>query len=351
MLILGIETSCDETAVSIVKDGREVLSNTIASQNDLHAKFGGVVPEIASRAHIEKILPVIQESCEKAQVSLQQIDAVAVGNRPGLIGSLLVGVSAAKALAWSLGVPLIDVDHVQAHLYAGALNTDPILFPALGLVASGGHSNIYSMTSPLSMTLIGRTIDDAIGEAYDKVAAILELGFPGGPILDKLARSGDAKAVDFPRTLLSPESLDFSFSGLKTAVLYHVRGTPQGKGAASHFVRGAADLSPRHKADIAAAFQRVAVKIVMIKLERAMQHMIDRGSAPQSLVIGGGVSANSHLRQSAIELGAKHKLIVKLPAMSYCIDNAAMIAGLAYHRFQAGHTATLELEAVATTSL
>jgi N6-L-threonylcarbamoyladenine synthase len=262
-----------------------------------------------------------------------------------------VGVAGAKALAWSLGKPLIDVDHVRAHLYAAALNADPIAFPALGMVVSGGHSNLYAMASPLEMTLIGRTIDDAIGEAYDKVAAILGLGFPGGPLVDRIARAGNDRAVDFPRSLLSPESLDFSFSGLKTAVLYEVRGVPQGKGAWSHHAREAADLTDARKADVAASFQRAAVDTVMTKLERAARKMAADGTPPASLVVGGGVSANSRLRQSCVDFGARRGVAVRLPAMSFCVDNAAMIAGLAHHRFMAGHAAGLDLEAIATASL
>jgi N6-L-threonylcarbamoyladenine synthase len=240
-LILGIESSCDETAASVVRDGRAVLSNAIASQHDLHAKFGGVVPEIASRAHIERILPIIDEALESAQTGLNDIDAIAVGNRPGLIGSLLVGVASAKALAWALGKPLIGVDHVRAHLYAAALDAEPIDYPALGLVVSGGHTSLYRVDGPLDMALLGRTIDDAVGEAYDKVAAILKLGFPGGPIVDRCAQRGNGTAVRFPRTLLDADSLDFSFSGLKTAVLYEVCGKPTGRGATP---RSSATLHP-----------------------------------------------------------------------------------------------------------
>jgi N6-L-threonylcarbamoyladenine synthase len=350
-LILGIESSCDETAAAVVRDGRDVLSNVIASQHDLHAKFGGVVPEIASRAHIERIIPVLDESLEKAGVTLDQVTAIAVGNRPGLIGSLLVGVAAAKTLAWSLGKPLIGVDHVQAHLYAAALDGDPIAYPALGLVVSGGHSSLYAVRGPMDMEVIGRTIDDALGEAYDKVAAILKLGFPGGPILDKLAQRGDPAGIHFPRTLLSPQSLDFSFSGMKTSVLYHVCGFPKGRGAAAHFERDADALSETQKANVAAAFQEAAADVVVAKIQRAAQFMIDAGSPPTSLLIGGGVSANSELRKRALALGDKLRLAVRLPRMAYCLDNAAMIAGMAHQRAIAGQFDDLDLEALATTEL
>jgi N6-L-threonylcarbamoyladenine synthase len=345
MLILGIESSCDETAASVVRDGHEVLSNVIASQHELHEKFGGVVPEIASRAHIERILPVIDEALEAAGVTLADLDAIAVGNRPGLIGSLLVGVSAAKALAWSLGKPLVAVDHVEAHLYAATLDDEPVEYPALGLVVSGGHTSLYYLQGPTQMHRLGSTIDDAVGEAFDKVAAILELGFPGGPILDKIAHRGDDKAVRFPRTLLEHDSLAFSFSGVKTSVLYHVRGQPIGRGRNATFARDASALSEQEKADVAASFQAAAVDVLIEKIRRAIRRVQTR-----SLVIGGGVSANSRLRAEAQRFGERNNLPVRLPKMKYCIDNAAMIAGLAAHLLQAGQTADLNLEAAATSS-
>ena len=346
--ILGIESSCDETAAAVVRGGREVLSNVIASQHDLHAKFGGVVPEIASRAHIERILPVIDESLDAAGVSMKELDAIAIGNRPGLIGSLLVGVAAAKALAWSLGVPLIAVDHVKAHLYAGALDGEPIEYPALGLVVSGGHTSLYLVRGPIEVILLGRTIDDAVGEAYDKVAAILGLGFPGGPAVDKLAQRGDPEAFHFPRTLLGAESLDFSYSGLKTAVLYEVRGRPVGRGAQARFERDGSELTDQRKADIAASFQAAAVDVLIQKLARALDEVAGRGAPVKSLVVGGGVSANFLLRHKAEWFGALHDLEVRLPRMAYCLDNAAMIAGMAAHLYEAGQFAGLELEAQAT---
>lgn len=348
-LILGIESSCDETAAAVVRDGSEVLSNIIASQHDLHEKFGGVVPEIASRAHIERIVPVINQALDEASVTFDQLIAIAVGNRPGLIGSLLVGVSAAKTLAWALDKPLIGVDHVRAHLYAGALNDQPIAYPALGLVVSGGHTSVYLLESPMQMHRLGRTIDDAVGEAFDKVAAMLELGFPGGPIIDRLAREGDPQAVDLPRTLLERDSLDFSFSGLKTAVLYHVRGKPIGRRGQRRFPRSAADLTDRRKADVAASFQHTAIDVLITKLTRAVEHLTRRGERPASLIIGGGVSANSLLRRRATELANTLGIEVRLPAMGFCLDNAAMIAGLAHHRYVDHRFDDLSLPAVATT--
>jgi N6-L-threonylcarbamoyladenine synthase len=350
-LILGLESSCDETAAAVVRDGHAVLSNAVASQNELHEKYGGVVPEIASRAHIERIIPIIDEAVQRAGVTMTDLSAIAVGNRPGLIGSLLVGVAAAKAMAWWLGRPLIGIDHVQAHLYAGALDHGSMEYPALGLVVSGGHTSLYAVESPMRMALLGRTIDDAVGEAYDKVAAILELGFPGGPAVDRLAQRGDEQAVDLPRTMLDATSLDFSFSGLKTAVLYHVRGLPVGRGPAARFERSAADLSDEQRADVCASFQRAVAQVVTAKMLRASVRMTEGGQPPRSIVIGGGVSANSKLRKSVVELGQRLDLPVFLPKMDYCVDNAAMIAGLAHHYLQSGRMDELNLEAAATSRL
>ncbi len=349
MLILALETSCDETAAAVVEDGSRVLSNVVHSQHDLHEKYGGVVPEVASRAHLDWLTPVLREALEQAGVKPQDLSAIAVGNRPGLVGSLLVGVNAAKALSWSLGLPLLGIDHVQAHLYASALETDaPPRFPALGLVASGGHTSLYAVESPLKMTRIGSTIDDAVGEAYDKAAVMLQAGYPGGASLDKLAQQGDAARAPrpLPRSLLSPESLDFSFSGLKTALLYSIRGFPVGKGDASAFARDIGDLSPQERADIAAAFQEAAIGILMTKLRRADARMKALGSAPQALLFGGGVVANSLLRLEAAKLGAKLRLPVHLPKLAYCADNAAMLAGLAHHRLIAGESDDLLLPAL-----
>ncbi len=349
--ILGLESSCDETAASVVRDGRQTLSNVIASQHDLHAKFGGVVPELASRAHIERLLPVIDEALKTAGIELGDLDVIAVGNRPGLIGSLLVGTTAAKTLAWLLGKPLIGVDHVRAHLYAAALDAPPLEFPALGLVVSGGHTSLYDMDGPLAMRPLGRTIDDAVGEAFDKVAAILDIGFPGGPAIDRLAKQGDPAAVKLPRTLLDRDSLDFSYSGLKTAVLYHVRGHPVRRGKEASFPREASELSDTRRADVAASFQAAAVDVLIAKLERALEQLTRAGSPPRTLVIGGGVSANSLLRQRATEFGEAQDIAVRLPPMNLCVDNAAMIAGLAYHRLRDHRVDDLDLPAVATTEL
>jgi len=351
MRILAVETSCDETAAAVVEDGRHVLSSVVASQEDLHAEYAGVVPEIASRAHVERILPVIHRALDGARMTTEDVDAVAVGSRPGLIGSLLVGVAAAKTLAWTLDKPLIAVDHVHAHLAAGLLDAPPVQFPALGLVISGGHTSLYALDSLLSIRRLGATIDDAVGEAFDKVAAILDLGFPGGPAVDRLAESGDERAHDFPISRLDPQSLDFSFSGLKTAVLYAVRGRPERKNGRSTFPRSAHDLSEKQRAGVAASFQRAAVDAILLKLRRALERERDGGREPKALLVGGGVSANSRARAELRSFAQDESLDLRLPPLEYCVDNAAMIAALAHDLFQAGRVDDLSLRAMPTTAL
>lgn len=337
-LVLGIETSCDETAAAVVRAGREVLSNVIASQTDLHAEYRGVVPEIASRAHCERLLPIIQRALADAGVALAQLAGIAVGNRPGLIGSLLVGVAGAKALAWALGnTPIIGVNHVQAHLIAGCIGpaTDrprPPSFPALGLVVSGGHTSLFRCESTTSCLRIGATIDDAIGEAYDKVAAILGLPFPGGPSLDALARTAEPAIPGFPIARIAPDSLDFSFSGLKTAALYAYQGVPEAAWVQKK--REGRNQAPRATltaAQTAATFQHAAVNAIILKLERAL----DRHPDCTTLLVGGGVSANSLLRERIGNLAASRRLDARLPRLEYCLDNAAMIAALGHDLLQA----------------
>jgi len=337
-IILGIESSCDETACAVVADGQAVLSNVVATQIDLHKRFGGVVPELASRAHIEAINTVVDEALAVCGNSLP--DAVAVTHQPGLIGSLLVGLMAAKTLAWTWGRPLVGVNHVRAHAYAAALDAEPIEYPAVALICSGGHTALYHCTGPTEMELIGNTIDDAAGEAFDKVAAILNLGYPGGPVIDKVAKSGDPQAVKFPRSLLKGQSLDFSFSGIKTAVLYHVNGLP---GRAGDAPLGIENLSPQQIADIAASFQQAVVDTLTIKIRRAVERF-----SPRTIILGGGVAANSVLRQATEDLAGKTRTTFRKPEMRFCTDNAAMIAGLGYHYLQAGQVADLGLTATAT---
>ena len=349
--ILGIETSCDETSCAVVADGQRVLANTVASQIELHARFGGVVPEIASRAHIEAINTVIETALGGSGISPDQIAAVAVTNEPGLIGSLLVGLMAAKTIAWIHEVPLIAVNHIYAHAYAAALEAEPIEYPAAALICSGGHTALYRCEGPTQLELLGATIDDAAGEAFDKVAGILKLGYPGGPAIDQTARSGKAKAVEFPRSLLQAESLDFSFSGIKTAVLYHVNGVPGAvrppkRRKATHVAeekRGSENFSKQEVADIAASFEAAVVDVLRIKLQRAATQI-----AAKTLILGGGVAANSALRAVAGKLAEQLGCTLRLPEVSFCLDNAAMVAGLGYYYFQAGQFADLDLEAHAT---
>lgn len=352
-LILGIESSCDETAAAVVRDGRDILSSVVASQHDIHAEYAGVVPELASRAHVERILPVVHEAVARAGVPLSALTAVAVGHRPGLIGSLLVGVSAAKALAWSLNIPLVGVDHVHAHLYAGMLGLPadaPHGFPALGLVVSGGHTSTYLLQSWTSLARLGATIDDALGEAYDKAATILGLPHPGGPNLDRLAGSDGAndRAFDLPISRIAPDSLDLSFSGLKTAVLYAARGVPQGNPHKPH--APAPELTPARKADLAASFQRAACKAVILKLERALQHARQSAGPVHTLLTGGGVTANSRLRAELAQFAQHHRLTLRVPPLHLCVDNAAMIAGLADRLLAAGLASDLTLQPTPTTA-
>jgi N6-L-threonylcarbamoyladenine synthase len=331
MLILGLESTCDETGAAVVEDGTRVRSNVVASQVDLHARYRGVVPEIAGRAHIENVLPVVIESLKKAGIELRDLDAVAVAHRPGLIGSLLIGVTAAKTLAWALGKPLIGVDHVHAHLYSVRLETNAAPpMPAVGMVCSGGHTALYRLTDFLNIELIGSTLDDAVGEAYDKVAGILGLGYPGGPVIDRMAQDGDPNSVRFPRSKMSRQSLDFSFSGLKTSVLYHVRGY-QGR------EHEAKKLSDPEICDLSASFQAACVDVLVEKIRRAARQIKAR-----SVIIGGGVSANSGLRAAVADFSSP----VFFPRMEYCSDNAAMTAGLAAELLAAGKTSPLDLDAV-----
>ncbi len=346
MLILGIETTCDETSAAVVRDGREVLSNIVSSQIDLHAKFGGVVPEVAARAHLETLNAIIDEALQTAGVKnpRDEIAAVAVANCPGLIGCLLVGTATAKGLAFAWDKPLIGVNHVQAHLYSVLLQDDSpakarpsdVPFPAVGLVMSGGHSSLYHVHTFDQLQRIGQTQDDAVGEAFDKVAAILQLGYPGGPLIDKLAKTGNPHAIKFPLSHLEKNSLNFSFSGLKTAVLYHVNGK---KGRE----RDATSLSEQQKADVAASFQRTAAHMLVEKLRRAANRYETR-----SLIVGGGVSANTAIRKAVLDLAEELQIPAFIPPMRYCTDNAAMIAGLAHPLLLAGKISPLSLDTIAT---
>lgn len=337
--LLALETSCDETSAAIICGGRGVRANVVSSQTDLHARYGGIVPEIAARAHVEHVRLIVEEALTRARVSYTDLAAIAVTAGPGLIGSLLVGVTAAKTLALALERPLIAVDHIEAHAVSAALSpeiTGPAaaaaLWPAVALVVSGGHTSIYHVRDYLDIELLGQTTDDAAGEAFDKVAAILELGYPGGPRIDRLAADGDPRAIDFPRTWLDQPHLNFSFSGLKTAVLYHVYGRGRKYGSTAH-------LSHRELADIAASFQAALVEPLIVKTVRAAQQ-----ARAATVVVGGGVAANSALRAGLRQACSAAGLRLVLTPPEYCTDNAAMIGALGFHRWCAGQTAELSLE-------
>lgn len=325
MRILGIETSCDETAAAVVVKGQKVLSNVVVSSLAEHKKYGGIIPEIASRRQLTCIKPVIDTALNEAGLRQDQIDAVAVTVTPGLIGSLLVGTSFARAFSWAADKPLIEVDHIKAHVYASFLDAPknqpkpakhrprPEL-PAVGLVVSGGHTSLYHIRSFQNYQLMGQTRDDAIGEAYDKVGRILNLDYPGGPIIDRLAQKGKKSEIQFTCARL-PDTLDFSFSGIKTAVLYYVR---QQK-----------NITPTQLNDIAYTFQHSVVDVLVQKSVSAC-----RKTKSKTLVVGGGVAANQTLRQRLTAEAAEQGINVYFPAMAYCLDNAAMIAGYAYHIHQ-----------------
>ncbi|MBA7486000.1 tRNA N6-adenosine threonylcarbamoyltransferase [subsurface metagenome] len=333
--ILGIETSCDETAAAVVADGRVVKSSVIASQTKLHEKYGGVVPEIASRAHIEKIYPVIAEAIAQANVVRDNIDAIAVANQPGLTIALIVGVTAAKTLSFAWDKPLIAINHLHAHLQSAMLSEDNPQLPAVALIVSGGHTCLYDYHSPLEPKLLGHTIDDAAGEAFDKVATILKLPYPGGPSIEKAAEKGNPNAIKFPRSMLGRDSLDFSFSGIKTAVLYYCRGQDM-KGE-----NKVDSMSQQEIADIAASFQAAVIDVLVKKTRRAAKKI-----GAETVLLGGGVASNNQLRtrlQQMCDSDVPPKKLLVAPKQ-YCTDNAVMVASLAYYKFKAGLFAELTLE-------
>ncbi len=333
--ILAIETSCDETAVAVVTAGHRVRSNVVATQFDVHAKYGGVVPELASRAHIENLDACMAEALAQAGVGRADIDAIAVSNRPGLAGCLLIGITSAKTLALAWDKPLIGVNHIHAHACSAAIELpeDQPPWPAVALVVSGGHTSLFLVRDPLNIELLGSTIDDAAGEAFDKVASILNLGFPGGPILERTAAPGNSRAYSFPRTMLAKDSLDFSFSGLKTAVLYTVHGPGKTSG-------GLERLSAQQIADIAASFQAAATDVLVAKTMHAV-----RQTGGRTVVVGGGVAANKSLRAGLTEACQEQGITLHLTPMRYCTDNGAMIAYMGTQLFRAGRTDPLSLEA------
>ncbi len=331
-LILGIESSCDETAASVVLDGREILSNVIASQIDIHTLYGGVVPEIASRKHTEAICAVTKKALSDANVKLSDLSAVAVTAGPGLVGALLVGVSFAKAMAYAAGLPLVPVHHIEGHIAANYLAHPEVKPPFVCLVASGGHSHIVCAEDYLSFEILGRTRDDAAGEAYDKIARILGLGYPGGPKIDRLAKEGNGNAVQFPRVHFN-DSLDFSFSGVKTAVMNYVHNAEQ---RGENFSR----------ADIAASFQEAVTDILVSNTIKAAKM-----KKADTVCLAGGVASNSRLREKMAEETAKWGLKLYYPEPVLCTDNAAMIACAGYHEFMSGKTGQLSLNAMPSVRL
>ncbi|WP_313233479.1 tRNA (adenosine(37)-N6)-threonylcarbamoyltransferase complex transferase subunit TsaD [Tissierella praeacuta] len=333
MLTLAIETSCDETSVAVIKNGREVLSNIISSQIDIHRKFGGVVPEIASRKHIESINPIIQEALDKANVGFDDIDLIGVTQGPGLVGALLIGISTAKALAYGLDIPIIGVNHIEGHVCANYIEHKELEPPFTCLIVSGGHTYLVQVNSYTSYELIGRTRDDAAGEAFDKVARALGLPYPGGPVIDKLSESGNKDAINFPRVMLEPKSYDFSFSGLKTAVLNYLNQREQ-KGQ---------DIIVE---DVAASFQQAVLDVLVDKSFR-LAH--ERNS--NKIVIAGGVAANQGLRNMMEERGKIENIKILYPSRILCTDNAAMIGAAAYFNYKEGKKSDLYLNVVPSLDL
>ena len=335
MIILGIETSCDETSASVVEDGIKVHSNIVASQQELHTRFGGVVPEIACRAHTDTIITVIDKAVTEANIKINDIDAISVANTPGLIGALLIGLTTAKTLSWLLGIPLITINHLHAHIYASKIEHEDIDYPAISLVVSGGHTSLFLTQSETRHTQVGGTIDDAAGEAFDKVGKILGLGYPAGPEIDTISKKGSGKAILFPRSYLKKDSLDFSFSGVKTAVLYHCLGQD------SKNTGEMPELKDREIADLAASFQEAVVDVLVNKTIFAATKFTAR-----SIILGGGVACNSRLRQRLADAAKQRDIPLYYPSKKLCMDNAAMVAGLAYHKYDEEAFSGLEVEAM-----
>ena len=325
--VLGLESSCDETAAAIVDDGRVVVSDVVASQHEVHERYGGVVPELASRAHILNVVPVVQAALERADCTLADVNGIAVTNAPGLVGALLVGLQTAKAIAWVTGLPFVGVHHLEGHLSAICLEAESPPLPHLALIVSGGHTSLVRVIDRGAVVELGATRDDAAGEAFDKGAKLLGLGYPGGVVIDRLARTGDPRAVEFPRSMTASEhGDDFSFSGLKTALLHHVRahGVPEGQ----------------LLADLCASYQAAIVEVLVRKTRRAARRL-----GLQHVQVCGGVAANSALREAMTRAGAEDGFRVYVPPPARCTDNAAMIAAAGYVRLMRGERASLDLDA------
>jgi len=327
--ILGLETSCDETAAAVVTGEGRVASNVVYSQHDLHGRYGGVVPELASRRHIETVEVVVLEAMRQAGITWSDLNAVAVTNGPGLAGALLVGVSFAKALAYAMRIPLIDVNHLEGHLASAWIDHPDFPTPCVVLIVSGGHTHLYLVNPAGSYELIGHTLDDAAGEAFDKAAKMLSLGYPGGPAIDRIARTGDASAIRFPRPYLKRGNLDFSFSGIKTALLYYLRDLDQAG-------------QPWRVADIAASFQEAIVDVLAEKAFEAIRRF-----KVEALAVVGGVSANSRLRTVLTSRADSTGIRLSLPSLAYCTDNAAMVAAAGLKAYAQGRFASWQLEAMA----
>jgi len=327
MIVLGIETSCDETAAAVIDGGRKILSNVVASQDAIHAPWGGVVPELASRRHLEIILPVIRQALDQAHLGLGDLEGIAVTQGPGLVGSLLIGCSVAKSIAYARRMPLVGVNHLEGHIYAATLEDASLAPPFLALVVSGGHTAAYRVEEGRRYERIGQTRDDAAGEAFDKVAKLLGLGYPGGPLIERTARDGDPRAVAFPTAQMSDGALDFSFSGIKTAVSLHVKRR--------------APLPVAEIADIAASFQATVVKMLVRKTARAALRW-----GLKRVVLTGGVAANGALRQALEAECAEHGWDLVVPSRRLCTDNAAMIAAAGHDRLAAGERADLTMNAI-----
>ena len=339
VLILGIESSCDETAAAVVRDGNKILSSVIASQIEMHKPWGGVVPELASREHLQKIDPIVTQALDDANLELAEIDAIAVTQGPGLIGSLLVGVCYAKALAYSLGIPIVGVNHIEGHVFSVTFENPAVEYPALALIVSGGHTNIFYSPAAGEYKVVSRTRDDAAGEAFDKVAKMLGLGYPGGPIIEKLAREGDASKVRFPQAKISDGRPDMSFSGLKTAVARYLRENK----VEPH--DGVGEPNQRIK-DLAASFQASVVKALVGTMEKLAKELV-----PKTLIVAGGVACNLALKAEAEAAAGRLDLPVYFPSKHLSTDNAAMIAAAGYHHLGAGRSAGLDMTADVTMRL